>query len=150
VIKNPARAWGTEATIRSILDAMARWRQCSAEYGLAYELRVADVSTMGGGKLPPHKSHHEGRDVDVSVQGHGLPVDALPCMLLAFMADPNVRVVYLDHGVQGELHELLERAPELGAELLPELQYPLGPGQGMTRIRHWPGHADHLHVRYVR
>ncbi len=150
VLKNPAKAWGTADAIASLRAALARWNLCRAEYGLPFELRVADISAMGGGALPPHLSHHEGRDVDVSVQGHGLPLEALPCLLLAFMSDENVKSIYLDHGLQGQLHELLVAEPHLGVELLPELQYPMAPGAGMTRIRHWKGHRNHIHVRFAR
>ena len=148
VIKNPDRAWGTAEAIRSLRDAIAEFLQCAADLELdpTYTIRVADISRQGGGKLPPHLSHHEGRDVDVSIQGHKLPLDALPCLLVSFLRDENTRVVFLDWKTQGEVWKAIEGGPFEG--LRTELQWPLAAGTGRTRVRHSKGHANHLHVRF--
>lgn len=146
-IKNPATAWGTAPVVRAIEDAVDWFIACADDLGVGgREVRIGDISAAGGGPLGSHLSHQEGRDVDVSIQGERLPVDALPCLLWAFLATDLVSTVFLDYGVQAALWDALEGHP-LEA-LRAELQYPNGPKFKGVRVVHWPGHADHLHVRY--
>lgn len=146
-IKNSDTAWGLPSAVRAIEDAFARWQACAEEYGHAGKtMRIGDISSPAGGPLPPHKSHQEGRDVDISIQGEGLPVDALPCLLIAFLADPLVSAVFLSHSKQAELWD--ELAGHDLAALRDELQYPNPPGTKGTRVSHEPGHTKHFHVRF--
>ncbi len=146
------RAWGTAATIEGIQSAAARWVAQTPEFSLDHvQLKINDISKKGGGTLPPHKSHHQGRDVDVTlvgVDGEKLPAVALPLLLRVFLADPNVKVIFLDWGRQEQVWHALEVNPELNGDVKQELQFPLKPHSGRTRVRHWPGHAGHIHVRY--
>ena len=63
VIRTPARAYGTEETIRWIVDAFdavdRKFRQTKV-------VRVHDISDRDGGRLRDHKSHQNGRDADIS------------------------------------------------------------------------------------
>lgn len=152
VVRNRNRAWGTPKTIASLQRAARRWVELRPSFALSeIDLRVADISKKGGGPLPPHKSHHEGRDADVTLVGleGKLPIVALPLMLRVFLEDANVKAIFLDWQRQRQVWDALELNPELGAGLVkPDLQYPLAPHSGRTRVRHWPGHANHLHVRF--
>jgi len=89
--------------------------------------------------------------VDITMQGidgEKLPAVALPLLLRVFLEDAAVKSIFLDWERQAEVWNALEVNPELGPSLRQELQYPLAPHTGRTRVRHWPGHRNHLHVRY--
>ena len=149
-VKSVDTLWGTTQAIISLRVIVEQWLECSAAAGLPYTLRVGDVSRFGGGKLPPHKSHHIGRDVDLSMRGERpIPLEALPCLLEVILADPNVRAVFMGWGVQEQLADYLEMVDWPQRErLLSELQWPLPAGTGDTRVRHSDGHTNHVHVRF--
>lgn len=156
-VRDPARAWGTPAMIDTIVGAAARFGHYVPQFALGdAQVRIADISRQGGGPLSPHLSHQIGNDVDVTIAGleGKLPAVALPVLLRSFLEDENdnVQVIFLDWGRQAEVWNALEVNPELDpyGQVRRELQYPLGPHSGRTRIRHWTGHANHIHVRTKR
>jgi hypothetical protein len=149
-VRSPAKAWGTAATIAALTAALLRYGERAPELGLATTpVRVLDISKAGGGPFPPHKSHQQGRDVDLNF-ADGLQPVATPVLLRALLEDPAVQAIFLGWNVQEQIWNALEVNPELDPNGLvrAELQYPLAPGTGHTRVRHWPGHNHHLHVRY--
>ena len=156
-VRSPSRAWGTPSMIGTIAEAAGRWSAYRTPLALDdAQIRIADVSKKGGGKLSPHVSHHQGRDVDVTISGLGerLPPVALPTLLRAFLEDStdNVRSIYLSWQRQREVWDALDLNPELDPDGLVrrELQYPMAPHTGRTKVRHWDGHRNHIHVRTRR
>jgi hypothetical protein len=150
-IRNPARSWGTPQTIAALTAALLRYSERAPELGLGTTpVRVLDISKAGGGQFGAHKSHQQGRDVDLSFPGSVLEPVATPVLLRALLEDDAVQAIFLAWSVQEKIWNALEVNPELdpGGLVRAELQYPLAPGTGSTRVRHWPGHAKHLHVRY--
>ena len=159
VVKRPHHAWGTRATIDSIQLAMDQWGAGLAEAFNVQDWTPAiwDISKMGGGFLPPHVSHQQGRDVDINFlleKGEErwrklLTLPLLP-LLIAFLTDPNTEAIFLDWDRQEEVWSALEINPDLpmANALRAELQYPLPKYKGKTRIRHSPGHHNHIHVRF--
>lgn len=152
IIRNKRRAWLTPTAARSFLDGARRFNARATELGLGnLRVQLNDASKQGGGQLAGHASHRRGVDLDVvvkGIEGQRLPPVALPSLLQAFLSDPNLQVIFLDHGRQAEVFDALEVNPELAPGLARDLQYPLPPHKGKTRVRHWPGHANHLHLRY--
>ncbi len=159
VVRRPSRTWGTKPAVASVVGAMGRYATRRDELGLLNDNLdpldgyLGDMSKKGGGPLPPHKSHQRGRDIDISFRKRGvesdwLPMPALAVLLYAFLQDDNVTAIYLDTDKQREVWEALELNPELAPGLQSELQYPLAPHSGRTRVRHWPGHSNHIHVRF--
>lgn len=151
-IRSPSKAWGTAPTIAAIKGAAARWFSAAPAFFLDHvKIRIADISKRGGGHLSPHVSHDKGRDVDITLQGvpgEKLPAVALPLLLGVFLEDPAVQVIFLDWNRQEQVWWALEANPELNGAVLAELQFPKGRHSGRTRVRHWKGHRNHLHVRY--
>ncbi len=158
-VRHPKRTWGTKESVASVLEAMDRYAVRRDELGLLDDnldpLRayLGDMSKKGGGKFPPHVSHRKGRDIDISFRKRGvekdwLPMPALAVLLWSFLQDDNVSAIYLNTDRQREVWEALELNPELAPGLKSELQYPLKPHTGRTRVRHWPGHHNHIHVRF--
>lgn len=146
-VRDPARAWVTQATYVAFLEALAAY----AEREEPTPILVLDASRKSGGPFPPHRSHREGRDIDLRWQGpEKMPTRELAIFLEMLVADDKLQAIFLDHGVQRDVWDLIHASPSLDPSgiLAAELQYPLAAGTGRTRIRHWPGHKDHLHVRY--
>lgn len=149
-VRAPSRSWATPQTAFSLYRAADRFASQAAE-GYLGEPRLVlwDVSRQGGGALPPHRSHADGRDADITFEGReGLSPIALPLLLKVLLMDDNVQSIFLDWNKQGQAWHAADVNPEIFGGIQPELQYPLAPHSGRTRVRHWPGHADHLHVRF--
>lgn len=145
-VRDPARAWVTPTTLDALVAAMLRY----AEHDAA-RLRVLDASRRSGGYFPPHRSHREGRDVDLRWEPPmDMPTRPLAQLLRQLVEDPRLEAVFLSHARQKLVWDLIKADPGLdpGGKLAAELQYPLPPHAGFTRIRHWSGHHHHLHVRY--
>ncbi len=149
-----SHAYGTEETIGYLTRALAEVRRRHSE---APPLAVGHISGPRGGKLRPHKSHQSGRDVDLGFyysDGSGwyqratqqnLDLELTWDLVKALIVYTDVRFILLDRTVQGWLREYAASHGESegwlhsifdGAEGEPPL------------IRHEPGHATHLHVRF--
>lgn len=159
IVRRPSRTWGTKPAVASVVGALGRYAERRDELGLLNDeldplnAYLGDMSKKGGGPMPPHVSHKRGRDIDISFRKRGvesdwLPMPALALLVYAFLQDDNVTAIYLDTDKQREVWEALEMNPELAPGLQQELQYPLAPHSGRTRVRHWPGHSNHIHVRF--
>lgn len=135
-VRDPARAWATAYTATELRRALGRFHEARG-----VSVRVLDVSKQGGGALAPHKSHKQGRDVDL-----GLPskLGDLAVLLAELARSPGIEAIYLDHEVQASLYDVA------GDELRAALQWPEAPHTGSAIIRHWPGHVRHIHVRFYR
>lgn len=145
-IRNPARSWVTPSTYDALISALLRYAELDAT-----PVVILDASLRQGGPVPPHKSHREGRDIDLRFgDGPPMPTRPLTMLLRALVVDTRLQAVFLGWSVQRLVWELLKADPGLEptGQLLAELQYPLAAGTGHTRIRDWPGHKKHLHVRY--
>jgi hypothetical protein len=145
-VRNPSRSWVTQSTYVSIVQALTSY--AASEQA---PIVVLDASRKGGGSFPPHLSHREGRDIDLNWSGaNKMPIRPLAVLLERLMGDGNTQAVFLDHGLQREVWDLITADPGLDPSglLAAELQYPLAAGTGYTRIRHWKGHKKHLHARF--
>lgn len=153
-VRRPKRAWGTKASVASVVAAMERFASRRDELGIVdpktldpLVARLGDMSKKSGGPLPPHKSHQRGRDLDLSFRGK-LPFPALPVLLWSFLQDDNVSAIYLGWDLQRQVWEALELNPDLAPGMKSEIQYPLARHTGRTRVRYWDGHTNHIHVRF--
>lgn len=154
-----SRPYGTDESVLLLAWAIT-------EVGLNYQgtapLVIGDFSREGGGRVPPHKSHQSGRDVDVGlyaadnepVRGFKkLPLDAIDYEKTWFLIErllvtSELQYVFVDYTIQQGLYEAALDAgwDEDGLQAL--FEYPRGAGTGSAVIRHVRGHADHLHVRF--
>lgn len=128
-IRAQGRSFGT-ASMQSWLSKIGL-----RMHGAGEVIVVADVSLPAGGSFPPHASHRDGRDVDLSYGSAvyptpiGAPVSDTLVVALAETA-AAIEQVYVSNGRKQEIEA---RAKALGVEV-PELVV-------------WPGHAMHIHVR---
>jgi murein endopeptidase len=132
-----------------------------------HALAIGDLSAEAGGKLADHHSHQSGVDVDVGLYfrapppgypesfataGEDLDLAATWSLIVAFARTADlsdgVQVIFLDHGVQARLHRWARARGTPEDQLAELLQYPRDADVQAGLVRHWPHHADHLHVRF--
>ena len=155
--KYPNSAWGTTYAVRATVDALARFVQLST---YPNPLRVGTFSRQRGGHVGGHVSHQSGRDVDIrlplrvevpqALQPTLRRVDwmAVYHLIKAFADTGAVQVVFLDYRSQKRLYTVAKENGVSEEELDVLLQYPIGSAASRGLVRHEPGHADHIHVRF--
>lgn len=158
-VRNPRRAWGTFLSVTQIHDVLS-------SYGLRFPkappLLVMDLSRKGGGFFRPHKSHRQGRDVDIrypKLRKYRHVVRTRPQMLdlrrswfvvKKFLDTKDVTFMFMDYSLQKVLYQYALKHGETKKSLHKVFQYPRGRRALHGIIRHEPGHATHLHVRFRR
>ena len=163
VLRNPERAYATGRTIERIqagFDAVLRHDR------RAPRVRVHDLSLRGGGPIDDHHTHQSGRDVDITYYQQSGCTAAEGCPLRPITADEldaarqwrllhhwvarrEVEVIYVDHALQAVLHREARRQGATDEQLAEWFQYPRSPSSPQGVIRHYPNHADHVHVRFA-
>lgn len=153
---DPSHAWGTQETVDGISRAVSKVRQ---QFPDSPRLPIGHLSGRNGGHINPHRSHQAGTDVDIGfyyrsevhrwyLRGTEQTLD-LPrtwALVRAFITETDVRFILLDHSIQGLLRQYATSIGEDAAWLDDVFD-----GRGHARpalIRHAPGHATHLHVRF--
>jgi murein endopeptidase len=151
---SPGQAWGTQETIDYLNAAV---QAVQDEFPDTPPLALGDIGARRGGPLRPHISHQAGRDLDISFYYRdgtkwyargtrdNLDFKRLWAFVRAIIAKTDIDLILLDHGLQEPLKEYALSIGEDPAWLDQVFQ-----GKGATRaiIRHAPGHATHLHLRF--
>lgn len=158
-VRKGSRPWGTDETVLLLAWAIT-------EVGLNYpgtaSLVIGDLSQDGGGRVPPHRSHRSGRDVDVGlyaadnepVRGFkrlaldGIDYDKTWFLIERLLVTNEIQYVFVDYSIQQGLFEAGLDAGWDDATLEGLFEYPRGAGTGSAAIRHVRGHDDHLHIRF--
>lgn len=164
VVRRPSRAFGASHVVDHLRRSIAEVR---ALYPDVHTLAIGDISAEHGGKISAHHSHQSGLDVDVGFYFKRVPdtypekfaaasaqldLEATWALLNAFartasVAD-GVSIVFLDYAVQKRLYDYAHSRGTPDEDLAALLQYPRGKDTQVGLVRHWPNHADHLHVRF--
>jgi len=146
VIRFDWQAFGSALTVWNVARVLRAFR---AETGFEGELFVGAMSRRSGRRLPPHRSHQSGRDVDVrlpamphakgyKLQTHEVDWHATWALVDAFVRTGDVQVIFLER----KLRRRLQRAGlALGAD-------DQRVAAVMGKVRHSPGHTAHIHVRF--
>ena len=163
-VRRPERAYGASHVVDHLRHAIAEVR---ALYPEVHTLAIGDLSAEHGGTIAGHRSHQSGLDVDLgfyftrvpagypdrfAAANRDLDVQATWALLTAFARtadlDDGVAIMFLDYALQRRLYTWAHArgTPEEDLELL--FQYPRGKDTQVGLIRHWPNHADHVHVRF--
>lgn len=150
----PGTAWATLETVTALETTISK---VAAAFPGTPRLPIGDISAENGGYLAPHLSHQAGRDVDIGYYyrtGHkwyrrataeNLDLPRTWAFVRALVTDTDVEMLLIDHGIQQLLREHAESVGE-NREWL-ELLFK-GKGAVPPLIRHAPGHATHIHVRF--
>ncbi len=162
VMRAPNIMWGSSHTIENLLTAIARFRQ---EIDFEGVLVVADISKRGGGKLPPHKSHQAGRDVDIWMptlkgvyQKSWLGRDRKPMrneidwfatwvLVRSLIETGQVAHIFLEYELQEKVYRAAKLSGATDEELATAMQWPRGP-HASGILGHSSGHVAHIHVRF--
>jgi len=163
VLRNPARSWATDATIRRLRRGFDVLRR---RHPSGPRPRVHDLSLEGGGPIDDHRSHQSGRDVDITYlrrEGcsarEGCPLESIDpeqmdvrrqwTLLHAWLRRDDAEAIYVDYGLQRALYREARRRGASRAQLRQWFQFPRGRRDADGVIRHFPNHRDHLHVRFA-
>jgi penicillin-insensitive murein endopeptidase len=150
----PGTAWATEETVEYLKTAI---HSVATQFPNTPKLAIGDISARAGGYLSPHLSHQAGRDVDISyyyvdgvrwyrrANAENLDVARTWAFVRALVTQTDVELLLIDHSLQLLLRAEAERIGE-DATWLDTLFR--GRGALPPIIRHAPGHATHLHIRF--
>ena len=159
IVRTPRLAWGTYLTVTQLVDVFAAHFN---KYPKAHSLRVDDLSRQGGGLLKPHASHRTGRDVDVRylliintrayvrANAKTLDVPRTWDLMQAFMQTGDLVYIFVDYRLQKLLYEHAVKLKVPEDKLKKYFQYPRARRTALGIIRHEPGHATHMHIRFRR
>ena len=163
-LRRPQYSYGAPHVVGHLQRAIAEVR---ALYPRVHTLAIGDLSAPEGGKLANHLSHRTGVDVDVGLYFTKIPagypdnfaaanedldLEATWALVTAFARTSDlptgVQVMFLDYDIQARLHAWARQRGTPDTQLADLLQYPRGKDAIAGMVRHWPSHADHLHVRF--
>lgn len=158
-IRDLNRAWGTNETIGAIVDGFDHMRR---RFDSLPRVEVHDLSAQHGGDISDHRSHESGRDADIGYYHSGcrrdcayrafepdeLDVERQWALLRYWIDRELIDYVFVDYEYQEVLYDWLRENGATRAQLSEWFQYPRGRDVASGIIRHWPNHADHLHVRF--
>lgn len=161
---NPSTAWGTAEMIDLVIDTAVRMRTLLPE---SSPLVVGDISLQRGGRLPPHKTHRGGIDVDFSLYQTGawqdprgivaFPPDALDVaanwtLVSTLLQSGMVDMILLDSAIISRIRTWAvtsgQLSPAEAARIFP-VQGSRGEWENVGIVRHAPGHTGHMHVRVL-
>lgn len=152
IVVSPEVAWATEETVNYLTEAI---REVRAKFPEAPPLRVNGISNKEGGYLRPHKSHQNGRDVDV---GFYYPtVDPIRererekyinvplnwAFVRALVTKTDVQMVLVDRRVRQVIYNYALSIGEDKAWL-----DSLFNDSPTGIVRHARRHRDHFHIRF--
>jgi LysM repeat protein len=164
-VRRPHRAFGASHMVHLVRRTLAAVRQ---RFPRHHVLAIGDLSAREGGKIPEHRSHQSGRDIDIGLYYRRQPrrypqefVRATPqnldpaatwALLEGFAAtydrDGGVERIFLGYETQELLHRWAEANGVRQDTLRRLLQYPRGRDTPVGLVRDFPGHNDHMHVRF--
>ncbi len=152
LVVSPEKAWTTQETVDYLTRAI---RELRARFPEAPLLRVNQISGKDGGYLRPHKSHQNGRDVDLGFYYPGGNVVRTRArekyidpkmnweLVKALVTFTDVQVILVDRRVQKVLYDYAAKAGEDKTWL--DSLFHAGEA---SIIKHARGHRDHFHVRF--
>jgi hypothetical protein len=123
-----SRQYGTVDAIRALQAIGAAWQRRHPD---GPRIGFGDVSFRGGGPMAPHKSHRTGLDADV-------------------------RPMRNDGKEQGVVYQAQQYSRALTQELVDlirangvlPVRFIFFNDRNVTEVKPWPGHDNHLHVRF--
>ncbi len=159
-IRSPERAWASPATIGWILEG---FDAVLAADPLSPAVMIHDLSLQHGGPMSGHGSHQSGRDVDIMYYQRSCPdgicrarslrpgdLDARRQWLLLrhWLRRGLAEFIFVSYPLQEPLYEEAKGQGASQRQLRAWFQWPRGPEHPAGVVRHWPKHANHLHVRF--
>jgi penicillin-insensitive murein endopeptidase len=152
---SPSGAWATQETLDALAVALSRVHE---QFPDTAPLALGDISGKNGGPSHPHVSHQSGRDVDIAyfyndgagwyARGNAKNLD-LPrtwAFVRALLSETDVDLILIDHSIQVLLEDYAKQHGDDAGWLSGVFRGV--PGKLRPIIRHAPGHATHIHIRF--
>ncbi len=153
-LRDANRAHTTPEVVGALLDAIEAVR---TQFPDTCDLFLGDFSMPGGGSANHHRSHQNGRDVDVGMYHKGnrplttfmhmsednLDVAKTWCFIENVIRSQRVQYIFLDRRVQKPLYDY---AVTRGYDQA-FLERVFGNVRG-SLIQHVRNHSDHIHIRF--
>lgn len=152
LVVTPDKAWGTAETIGYVTSAIKRVKEL---HPAAPPLRINNISARDGGYMRPHRSHQNGRDVDlgfyyptvdpIRVRNRDKVIDVgLNWELIkSLVILTDVEVVWVDQRIINVLREYALASGEDPAWI--DSIFNAG---RKSLLQHARRHRDHFHVRF--
>lgn len=153
-LREEDHTYATPELIGALLDAIEGVRE---KYPNTCDLYIGDFSKPGGGWMSRHRSHQNGRDVDLgmyvkgnrplntflSMNEENLDAPKTWCLIENLLRSQRVQYIFLDKRIQNVLYDyaLSEGVDPVYLERL------FGNVKGAI-IQHVRNHHDHIHVRF--
>ncbi|HEY8376232.1 MAG TPA: penicillin-insensitive murein endopeptidase, partial [Nannocystis sp.] len=154
------RTYGTVPTISALVEAFEDFYN---RYPDGPKIRVGELARRTGGRVPPHRSHRTGRDIDIGyifrgiddgehrwqyMNVHNFDAEKNWALIQELLETGKVQTIYISKKLQKLLHK--EAQKHLSEEQLAALfEYPRTPQSPYATIQHWRGHSNHMHVRFI-
>ena len=153
-LRDESRSYTTPEVVGALLDAIEAVR---TQFPDTCDVFLADFTVGNGGSAAHHRSHQNGRDVDIGLYAEGNhPLNTLVpmnrgnldaaktwCLIENLIASQRVQYIFLDRSVQKVLYDY---AVTRGYDQA-YLDRVFGNVRG-SLIQHIPNHVDHMHVRF--
>ncbi|MCX7943253.1 MAG: penicillin-insensitive murein endopeptidase [Deltaproteobacteria bacterium] len=149
VVVNPQKSYGTEEVIKYIITAAKAVKE---KFPDAPPLRINDLSAEKGGYIRPHKSHQNGRDVDIGFYYKYDEKDPKKKIfdleknwefIKAVITKTDVQVILVDKKIQKQLYEFAKSIGE-NEDWLNSIFN----SNEESLIKHAKRHKGHFHIRF--
>jgi LysM repeat protein/murein endopeptidase len=153
-LREESRTYTTPEVVGALLDAIDAVQK---QFPGSPNLYLGDFTYSGGGSINGHRSHQNGRDVDLGMYAKGnrtldglvpmnednLDVPRTWALLENLLCSQRVQYVFVDRRIQNLLYDYaLSRGMDAGY-----LDRLFGNNRGAV-IQHVRNHVDHMHVRF--
>ncbi len=154
-LEDPAHSWGTIETVDALIHALEVVAQTHPGTST---VALGHLSALEGGPLRPHHSHQSGRDVDLGLYytkpgtrwytkatEHSLDAPRTWTLIRTLAKDTDIEMILLDRRLQEEVEQYAQSLERDSAWV--HLLFHGGSGK-LALVRHSPGHATHIHLRF--
>ena len=155
MLTDPGDAWGTQETVDNLTLAIER---VNKDFPDTPKMVIGHISAQHGGHLSPHKSHQQGRDVDISyfykdspkwyavATEENLDKPRTWAFIKSLVKETPVEMIFIDSSVQRIIKDYALSIGE-DPKWLDEV-FQVGSRNPMAIVRHAKGHATHIHIRF--
>ncbi len=158
-VRNAKKAWGANHVITHLMTCLPKVKKA---FRRMHPVVIGDISRQHGGKFPPHRSHQNGLDVDLSYIHKGirklknfkratrenLDIAKTWFMIDTFLKTDAIEYMFVDYRLQELLYKHARNKGYSKRKLKETFQYPRGRGRTKGIIRHSPSHKNHIHIRF--
>lgn len=160
-VRSPKRSFGTRKTVTLFRRAVQKVRK---RFPGTAELMVGDLSYRGGGRMRPHRSHRDGRDIDAAywlrdgrprrwfarARYKTLDVARTWALFETLIATGEVEYIFVSYRLQKALYRHARKQGASKRWLRGIFQWPRHWRRKAGIIRFERGHRDHFHVRFKK